>query len=264
MTLPSGAGGLLPRVGERDAGAPVRADLYAEADRTSARLRSLGASREWGWLELRRPAATAAFSRRDALARGFDSAVRAAVQHGFAPLIRPVGGRLAAYHDGCLVIDVLSRHQAPGTEIWRRFGDFSEAVVRGLRRMGVDARVGEVPGEYCPGPFSVNAGGRTKLAGTGQRVSSRSFLFSAVVLVDDPEPVRDVLAETYPLLGLEWDQSTVGSVADHVPGVSVQEAAHVLMSELAAVIPFAALPSLDGSWTPAARAPLRDSWEAGR
>ena len=42
----------------------------------------------------------------------------------------------------------------------------------GLGRLGVDARVGEVPGEYCPGAFSVNARGRIKLAGVGQRLIS--------------------------------------------------------------------------------------------
>jgi len=32
-----------------------------------------------------------------------------------------------------------------------------------FRRLGVDARVGEVSGEYCPGAHSVNARGATKL-----------------------------------------------------------------------------------------------------
>jgi len=56
------------------------------------------------------------------------------------------------------------------------------------------------------------------------------------VLVGDPEPVRAVLAATYPLLGLDWDPATVGAVADEVPGVTVAEVAAALVPRLAALI----------------------------
>jgi hypothetical protein len=57
-----------------------------------------------------------------------------------------------------------------------------------------------------------------------------------VVLVGDPEPVRAVLAATYPLLGLDWDPATVGAVADEVPGVTVADVAAALVPRLAALI----------------------------
>jgi len=93
-----------------------------------------------------------------------------------------------------------------------------------------------VPGEYCPGEFSVNARGATKLVGTAQRLTKHGYLFSVVVLVGDPEPVRAVLAATYPLLGLEWDPATVGAVTDEVPGVTVPEVANVLIPRLLGLI----------------------------
>ena len=44
---------------------------------------------------------------------------------------------------------------------------------RRAARARVDARVGEVPGEYCPGSHSVNARGRVKVVGTAQRMVRR-------------------------------------------------------------------------------------------
>ena len=50
--------------------------------------------------------------------------------------------------------------------------------------------MGEVPGEYCPGRWSVNAGGARKLAGIGQRVISGGAHVGTVIVVDDAAAVR--------------------------------------------------------------------------
>lgn len=53
-----------------------------------------------------------------------------------------------------------------------------------LRRLDVpEARVGQVDGEYCPGEFSINVGGRAKVVGSAQRVTGTGALFSTVVQV---------------------------------------------------------------------------------
>ena len=83
----------------------------------------------------------------------------------------------------------------------------------------------------------MNARGATKLVGTAQRITRHGYLFSAVVLVRDPEPVRAVLSATYPLLGLEWDPATVGAVSDDVPGITVSEVADALLPGLHALLP---------------------------
>jgi lipoate-protein ligase A len=124
-----------------------------------------------------------------------------------------------------------------------------------LCSLGVDARVGEVPGEFCSGPHSVNAGGRTKLVGTAQRIVRGGFLFAASVVVRDPEPVRAVLVDVYAALGLDWDPRTVGSVADSVPPVTVAEVEEALAEAFAArheLVPG----DLDGAALEAARARL--------
>jgi octanoyl-[GcvH]:protein N-octanoyltransferase len=93
-----------------------------------------------------------------------------------------------------------------------------------------------VPGEYCAGKFSVNLGGRVKVAGTAQRMTTSALLFSAVVLVEDPDPVRAMLAEAYPLLGLDWDPHTLGCVSDSLSGVTTMDVRDVLLDELAPVL----------------------------
>ena len=115
-----------------------------------------------------RPRATVAFGRRDTFLAGFADATAAARRHGFTPVIRGAGGRAAAYDEGCLIFDEVM--PADGTAIRERFADDADRQARGLQSLGVDARVGEVPGEYCPGEFSVNARGRVKLIGAAERI----------------------------------------------------------------------------------------------
>jgi hypothetical protein len=93
----------------------------------------------------------------------------------------------------------------------------------------VDARVGEVPGEYCPGEFSVNARGKTKLVGVGQRILLRAAHVGGVVVVAEGERIRDVLVPIYEALGLEWDPTTAGSLQDEVPGITWEDAERAIL-----------------------------------
>jgi hypothetical protein len=91
-----------------------------------------------------------------------------------------------------------------------------------IRELGVDARVGEVPGEYCPGAWSVNARGATKLAGTGQRLIAGAAHRGAVIVVGNSAGVRDALIGVYEALGLDWDPATAGSIEDEVAGITLE------------------------------------------
>ena len=202
-----------------------------------SRLAALVADGGPGRLEWHRPGPSAAFGRRDTLAPGFAAAVETARADGFEPFIRPVGGRLAAYHDGALVLDLLLRCDDPRTATTARFRVLAEVLTRGLRRLGVDARTGGVPGEYCPGQWSVNARGTTKLVGTGQRLVRDAVLLTAVVIVADPDPLGEVMGRAYADLGLSMDPRTVGSVSDEVPGVTLSEVEDALGEALAQILP---------------------------
>jgi octanoyl-[GcvH]:protein N-octanoyltransferase len=182
-----------------------------------------------GWLRVHRPAPTAAFSRRDTLLPTYPAAADAVRAHGFAPTLRSAGGRLAAYHDGALVIDLVAPHPEPRRDIGLRFELVATAIVATLADLGVEASVGAVPDEYCPGAFSVNAAGRTKLAGVAQRVTRNGFHIGAVLLVTDAGPVRAVLEAAYGALGLPFSPASVGCVADHRPGLPVDVVRHAVL-----------------------------------
>lgn len=161
-----------------------------------------------------RPAPTLAFGRLDRLRPGFADAVAAARSHGFEPVLRAPGGHAVAYHEGCLGIDELLGEPDPIAGMHGRFAASGERVAGALRSLGVDARVGPVPREFCPGEFTVNARGAVKLVGTAQRVLRHASLLAASVAVSDADRLRAVLVDVYAALELEMDPATVGAVAD--------------------------------------------------
>lgn len=184
-----------------------------------------------------RCAPTAAFSRRDVLLPGYMDAVNVARRAGYEPVIRPVGGHLAAYDAGSLVLHLWGPHPEPRRDLRSRFAAAGAALAEALRDGGVpDVRLGPVPGEYCDGEWSVNTGGRGKLVGTGQRLFRRGFLFCAVVSVGTVGPVRDLLTEAYAALGLPLDPDTVDSVDRWVPGVELGEVAELVAARLAGAL----------------------------
>ena len=173
-------------------------------------------------LRLARPGRVVAFAKRDVLAPGYAEAVAAARAAGFGSMVRLAGGRAAVFHEGTLELANAVPDPDPRRTIHERFETTAELVARALAGLGVDARVGEVPGEYCPGRWSVNAGGARKLAGIGQRVISGGAHVGTVIVAEDETAVREVLEPVYAALGLAWDPATVGAVER--PWASVRDA----------------------------------------
>ena len=71
-----------------------------------------------------------------------------------------------------------------------------------------------MPGEYCPGEYSVNIGGRVKVMGVGQRVIRGGAHVGGVLTVAQTRPLRDVLIPIYEALELDFEPETAGGVAD--------------------------------------------------
>ena len=190
-------------------------------------------------LRLYRPAPTVAFGQRDTRLPGFEDAARACRENGFEPLVRRAGGRAAAYHQGTLVVDHIEPDADAVAGSKARFGYFGELFAAALRSVGVQAAVGEIPGEYCPGEFSVHgtdpkdSSRRVKLVGTAQRVVSGGWLFSSVIVVENSAPIRKVLTDTYAALGLDWDPATAGAADDLVPGLDVAAVEQALLETYA-------------------------------
>lgn len=180
---------------------------------------------------------TMVFGRREQRLPGFASAVALARAAGFTPAVRVTGGRAVAYTPASLVVDVVRRDAQGLTRTEERFEELGRACVRALGLLGVDARVGPVPGEYCPGAHSVNARGRVKLVGTAQRVVRAASLTSALVMVGDTERVKPLLTDVYAALEQPFDAASVGSLEEERPGLDVAAARQALLTCLAADAP---------------------------
>ena len=149
------------------------------------------------------------------------------------------GGRAAAYHRGTVIVD----HVEPATEAMMghqlRFKSLGTIYAEALRRPGIDARLGEIPGEYCAGEYSVHGvpgtgatvDGPIKLVGTAQRVVSGAWLFSSVFVIEDSGPIRAVLDAVYRAMGIEMDPATVGAADDLLPGYTVDAFLTDLLAE---------------------------------
>ena len=174
-------------------------------------------------LRLYRPAPAVAFGKLDTLRPGYPDALAAARRHGYEPVLRLPGGHAAAYNEASLALDVVYALDDPVPGTHDRFREEGERLAGALATLGVDARVGEVPGEYCPGAYSVNAGGRVKLIGTAQRLVRRGALLGASIVVGDGPGVRAVLRDVYAALELEWDDATAGAVDEEVASVTLDE-----------------------------------------
>ena len=183
-------------------------------------------------LRLYAPDDVLAFSVLDRTRSGFAGALAAARERGFRPILRLAGGRAAAFLRHSVAFAWSVPVVDPRRGIRQRFETMAAIVAGALRRLGVDARIGELPGEYCPGAHSVNAGGRTKLAGIGQRVVRGAAHVGGVVLVGGSERARQVLVPVYRELGFALDPERVGSVEDELGPVSAQAVIGALVAEV--------------------------------
>ena len=162
------------------------------------------------------PARTVAVSKREALMPGFDRAWEIAQDMGYQPVLRTTGGRTVVYNENSLVFDLVVPEPRLRYQSSFIFKEFGLALVGTLRSIAVDARLGPVPGEFCPGTYSVNARNKTKLIGTAQRASSGSRLISGVLQLSEADEVREVLSEVNQALNFEWDPATVGALDQEI------------------------------------------------
>jgi octanoyl-[GcvH]:protein N-octanoyltransferase len=185
-------------------------------------------------LRLYHPPRLVSFGRLDLLEPGVEAAAQAARDAGFAAVQRVGGGRAAVFDEGTIAFAHAIPDPDPPAGMRERFARAAGAIATALREVGVDARVGEVPGEYCPGEFSVNAEGRLKLAGTAQRMVRGGAYVEGVVVVEHAALVRDVLVPVYDALGFPWDPVTAGAAADLSPEATWDGVRANLLDALAA------------------------------
>jgi len=181
-------------------------------------------------MRLYRPGPTLAFGRLDALRPGFLRAGAAARAHGLEPVVRLAGGHAAAYDADSLIYEEITPQLDVTAGLHERFRDGAALLAGALDGLGLDARVGEIPGEYCAGAYTVSASGRLKLVGVAQRAVRGAALLTAFVLVGGGDRARAALVDVYHELELEWDPQTAGALDDVLPGASIAAVEEALLA----------------------------------
>jgi octanoyl-[GcvH]:protein N-octanoyltransferase len=209
------------------------ADPAADIAASGELLRAVAAGERGPVARVFVPGPTMAFGRLDALRPGYAAAREAAAAHGYTPVLRLGGGHAAGYDQGSVIVELTTPAATIAEGIGERFEAGTRLLVEALRAAGVPAELGELPGEYCPGRWSVHAGG-VKVAGTAQRTIRGASLLAAAVLVQGGDRLRAALVDVYAALGLDWDPRTAGAAEDVAPGVTARAVAAAVVDELEA------------------------------
>lgn len=179
-------------------------------------------------LRLYTPENVMLFSTMDARRPGYREAIERAREAGFDASLRLAGGHAAAFLEESMAFAWAIPSEDARAGIRPRFETLATLIVEALRRLDLDARLGEIPGEYCPGEFSVNLGGRVKVMGVGQRVIRGGAHVGGVLTVGQTDALRASLVPVYEALGLEFRPETAGGLRDFDDSIRVEDviAAH--------------------------------------
>ena len=191
---------------------------------------------------------------------GFARAAQGAETAGFPVLIRNSGGGAVAANEGSISFSLTSPVEDLRHGLYERYDDGAELIVAAMERVGIRAEAGEVEGEFCPGAYSVRAGGPSgiKIAGLAQRVTRRAARLEALILVERTAELVPVLRNFYDALGLPFRAGSVGDLA----GTDVPAAIEALSQAVRDRYPGAEEANLGEETFERARE-LRQSWRAG-
>jgi octanoyl-[GcvH]:protein N-octanoyltransferase len=228
-------GGPFQIVDDTQLSAALRPSPKDYADWVQQQLRALRIG-DQGVIRLRRPRPTAAFSPQDTAHPDYERVKELARASGFTPIERGTGGRLTMFDENALGITLISPHPEPHAYMMNRYEVFAGAIAAALVKLGIDARIGELPNEYCPGKFSINAEGRVKLVGIAQRMRSKCLQMGAIIAVQRSEKTCAAIADAYRAMGLPFDAATFGSINDFRPRVTSANVRSAVLTSLMPVV----------------------------
>jgi lipoate-protein ligase A len=182
-------------------------------------------------LEVGVPHRVLAFGKHDTTSPGFAAAVTSAKERGFEPTVRIAGGRAAVFHEQTVRFGWTMPVADPAATMHERFATFANAVIDALAEFGIAATIGEVPGEYCPGKYSVHLSGR-KVMGVGQRLTRAAAYVGGVVVLGGADAINDVLGPVYRHLDIPFDPAATGALSD-VKTVDADDFSRVLAITIA-------------------------------
>lgn len=166
---------------------------------------------------------------------GFAEAKQRMREIGVPVLVRNSGGGAVAANAGSLSFSMTFPVEDLRYGLYERYAEGSEVIIAALDRLGVAAEEGEVEREFCPGAYSVRAGGPSgiKVAGLAQRVTRRAARVEALILFAETSGVKEILSLLYPELGLPFRPEGVGDLVSADGPLTVEQVVSALSAELA-------------------------------
>ncbi len=164
------------------------------------------------------PPPAVSFGRLDLLSPGIEPAAAVARDQGLEPVRRLAGGRAAAIGPGTACIGFSAPVESVASGMQERYEMLAGIVLDALGRLGIEARTGELAGEWCAGAWSVLAG-EGKVGGLAQRVIRGGAWAEAVVVVSGAPELRTALDRVHRALGLDWRPETLVGLE----GVTVEQ-----------------------------------------
>ncbi|MCG0238481.1 MAG: biotin--protein ligase [Firmicutes bacterium] len=183
-------------------------------------LREVAAGKRPPTVRLWRHRGALALGHRDTRLPGWREAADRIAARGYAVAVRPSGGLAVPLDPGVLNIGLF--YPDPTGAVDPGFRAMHRLLAACLRSLGLQPRVGEVPGGYCPGRSDVSVGGR-KVAGVAQRRTRGGAGVVAFLLVEGEGAARGRLAaEFYRLAARAGDALEPAAASpDRTPGVDM-------------------------------------------
>lgn len=129
---------------------------------------------------------------------------------------RLAGGRAATLDAGCLCLGWAQPH-ARLEQSSARYQLLADTIISALGDLGIDGSVGEAPGEWCPGAWSVQ-GPNGKLAGLAQRQIAGAAWCEALIVIERPPTLAMLSRQVHELLDIPWRETAHGQLAALLSG----------------------------------------------
>jgi octanoyl-[GcvH]:protein N-octanoyltransferase len=194
---------------------------------------------------------------RDTFRPGFADAVRASREEGYPVLVRSSGGGATAAHYGTFGFSIIrpATDGEPRRTVRDRYDEAAALVLGAFSRLGIQAEIGEIRDEFCPGDHSIRVGSwedGEKVVGIAQRITRRATSVGGIVLVEGEEELAHVLERVYAAMRLPFRPESVGSLSRAGGRAGVREVIDAFAAEASLRYGAVRVP-LDGRTLAAAR-----------